>query len=397
MKKLLITLAMLAPMAALAANITGTEGDDVINGTAGDDIINALGGNDKVQPQCGTDVVNLGSGNNFLFSICGSKDIVAGIGNNEVYLAGLGTTHSVTLGEGSNRVQFFDPFGIPAAVTVTTGGGNDIISCPTSVCTVNAGDGNNEVYGGQRLTPIDPATIIIDITTGSGNDIVWGGGGDDMLDAGGGDDLLDTLVGQQILMGGSGNDTILFGVGDAIAYGEAGSDTFRIRSEAVEGGNKEVVDFKAADYADFRPLPISKEQAINSIVIVQPSGAPFSFNLVPSAQAGDRKEAAKAYREARKARKLRTVWKPTTWRAFDDRNQSNLPSVKDSWARLVKECKARTKKQSSLGLVGDANANPNAGPGDIIFQGGMASLLIKDGVALIANGEITPDNILTQF
>ena len=55
----------------------------------------------------------------------------------------------------------------------------------------------------------------IEITAGSGDDVLTGGDGGDVLNGGAGNDILD---------GGAGDDT-LYGDGDGYFYGNAGDDT----------------------------------------------------------------------------------------------------------------------------------------------------------------------------
>ncbi|HYU60050.1 MAG TPA: hypothetical protein VEK39_04770 [Solirubrobacterales bacterium] len=78
---------------ALADNITGTQGDDVLTGTPfddhivgkkGNDTINALAGNDDVAGGKGNDVVNGDEGNDTLSGKKGADQINGGTGNDSI-------------------------------------------------------------------------------------------------------------------------------------------------------------------------------------------------------------------------------------------------------------------------------------------------------------------------
>ncbi|NLC71635.1 MAG: DUF4347 domain-containing protein, partial [Desulfuromonadaceae bacterium] len=64
---------------------------------------------------------------------------------------------------------------------------------------VTTGSGDDEIYGS------DAANVFI---TGAGNDIVMGAGGDDTINAGEGDDILSGGAGADILIGGAGSDVL---------------------------------------------------------------------------------------------------------------------------------------------------------------------------------------------
>jgi Ca2+-binding RTX toxin-like protein len=71
---------------------------------------------------------------------------------------------------------------------------------------IDAGDGDDLVYGG------------------SGNDTIWGGAGDDRIFAGGGNDLVYGGPGNDLLDGGAGNDTLWGGDGNNHLIGGLGVD-----------------------------------------------------------------------------------------------------------------------------------------------------------------------------
>jgi Ca2+-binding RTX toxin-like protein len=87
---------------------------------------------------------------------------------------------------------------------------------------VNAGAGDDVVFGGAGNDKID---------AGSGDDVVYGGAGNDVLGGGEGND---------ILIGGEGNDQLDGGVGNDVLSGGSGSDTFNFKAGF---GNDIITDF----------------------------------------------------------------------------------------------------------------------------------------------------------
>ena len=85
------------------------------------------------------------------------------------------------------------------------------------------------------------------ITTGLGDDIIYGGDGDDNIDAGlhndyvdgdKGNDTIDGGEGENEIHGGEGNDTVSAGAGDDQIYGEDGEDTINAGdgNNTIDGG-----------------------------------------------------------------------------------------------------------------------------------------------------------------
>jgi Ca2+-binding RTX toxin-like protein len=139
--------------------INGRAGDDTIYGGAGDDILDGGSGNDRVEggdgadsvyDYAGNDQIYLGDGNDFLSSDAGSDLIDAGAGNDfieiqrqdgrggDVVTASAGdgndivqlllyslSTVSVDLGAGDDRVWLY---GIKSNLTITLGSGADIVN-----------------------------------------------------------------------------------------------------------------------------------------------------------------------------------------------------------------------------------------------------------------------------
>ncbi|MEL7212158.1 MAG: Hint domain-containing protein [Pseudomonadota bacterium] len=94
--------------------------------------------------------------------------------------------------------------------------GNDVI---------NAGNGDDQVFGGGGDDTINGGQGQDQISGGSGDDIINGGDGNDRLFGDEGDDTINGGQGQDRLFGGDGDDTLNGGDGDDRVFGEDGDDT----------------------------------------------------------------------------------------------------------------------------------------------------------------------------
>jgi Ca2+-binding RTX toxin-like protein len=116
------------------------------------------------------------------------------------------------------------------SVLVRAGGGDDVVDLaaatfalpamvgfgPTTVPSrIDAGIGDDVVYGGASRD------FIVDRF---GNDRIDGGDGDDWIDGGWGDDVLHGGVGNDFVLGSFGNDTVGGDAGDDRLYGGPGND-----------------------------------------------------------------------------------------------------------------------------------------------------------------------------
>ncbi len=82
--------------------------------------------------------------------------------------------------------------------------------------TINAGAGDDIVYGGRNHDTID---------AGDGDDEVWAYGGDNNVTGGLGNDQITTGDGNDTIDAGEGNDTVVAGDGDDSLYGGDGDDS----------------------------------------------------------------------------------------------------------------------------------------------------------------------------
>lgn len=91
--------------------------------------------------------------------------------------------------------------------------------------TVNAGGGNDRVYGSDGYDEIRTGAGNDWADGGGGRDRLWGGDGDDLLRGGSGDDDAYGEKGDDVLYGGKGRDLMKGGSGEDIVRGEADDDS----------------------------------------------------------------------------------------------------------------------------------------------------------------------------
>ena len=90
---------------------------------------------------------------------------------------------------------------------------------------VNAGLGNDKLYGYNGNDELDGGDGNDEVYGGNGNDVVRGGRGQDFLDGGAGDDVLDGGADADILFGGLGRDQLYGGSGNDKLFGGDGNDS----------------------------------------------------------------------------------------------------------------------------------------------------------------------------
>lgn len=174
-----LTLTFAGTTPALAADIDGTDGPDVLAGTNHDDTIRARGGDDVIKNSFGNDRIFGGSGNDRILDGYGVDRIMAGPGDDVMNLhGGKGTgwdSPVVDGGSGSDIVRAGDAFSWSIYSTIRTGPGHDVVS---------VGEGSMEA----TETSVGAAP---DIVRGSeGTDWVRPGRGADVIHARGGRDII---------------------------------------------------------------------------------------------------------------------------------------------------------------------------------------------------------------
>lgn len=431
MKLLTFLTALLFTTSIYAADIVGTEGDDVINGTPQDDNISALGGDDVVNPNCGNDVIDLGTGADTINVICDTAVITGGDGAKTITF--FNATGTVNIADGNHQVIVLDGLNPQAAANITVGDGDTLLGLGVNGGNVIAGNGNNTVSAGGDLINEDP-TVVSSVTTGSGADTITDSKGTDTFDAGSGNDSLSTIRGDDVLLARDGDDEVLYGTGSAVGWGGAGSDTFVQRVEVLEDGDKEIVDFafnNEMDFIKFTIPGITAEQIIQSAKIVGNGEGAWSklkkalYALLMPAQAYASTEPSVAEAQQYQSQRLLGIQNRTTIWEFPNHRplpravreyrspkvyryrleHSNVPvdtrGAEEMFEQLRVACvraTQRTGTQWSLwdALIPKAQANPDPELGDLILTGLNATILIKGGADLIANGQLTLNNLIIE-
>ncbi len=191
---------------------TGNVLGKVIQGTAGNDVLDfskLTVKNFTVNAGAGNDVVTGTSSNDILAGGEGSDTLIGGDGD-DTFLLQYGPVNSdldqFDGGSGVNTVQ-----GVDGAVVLNVLSG---LSNLKNIQVLDGGTGNvlgKVIQGTAGNDVLDFSKLTVrnfTINAGTGNDSVWGTSGND------------------IIMGGEGNDTIVGGEGDDVLNGGAGDDTF---------------------------------------------------------------------------------------------------------------------------------------------------------------------------
>ena len=248
-----------------ADNVTAGDGENVIVGDSGsfdgEELISALNEGD------GNDTVTSGSGNDWV--ILGQGDDRADLGDGNNRVLGDSGRITATLVTSTQHADGGDD-------SITTGAGNDVVIAGAGDDTVGAGDGNNYVLGdaGTRNDPAGTLTSertlgdgVDDLTTGTGNDWVFGGGNTDLIDTGDGNnvalgdsgthngtllnsvrtvgDASDTITtgsGRDLIIAGGDADNVTAGDGENVIAGDSGSfDGFELISALGLGDGNDSV------------------------------------------------------------------------------------------------------------------------------------------------------------
>lgn len=223
-----------------ADQITGNAAANRLRGGAGNDTLNGGGGHDTLEGGAGADVLAGGAGNDRYVVGTGDRviegsgegvdTVVASVsyrlpvhvehgaltGTGDLNLSGNAGHNHLTGNAGDNRLS-----GAEGDDTLDGGAGSDMAmfygSTDVRVDLERTG-GQTTGHGHDTLRNIEH------LSSGSGNDRLFGDQGTNRLSAGAGQDWLDGRGGHDTLFGGAGNDTLLGGAGDDRLYGGAGAD-----------------------------------------------------------------------------------------------------------------------------------------------------------------------------
>ena len=148
-----IALALLVPVAAIAADHPTNRADNIV-GTQGDDVINSKGGRDIMHGRRGNDTLSGGAKGDFLFGDAGNDTLNGGPGNDKLFGGRGGDT--LNGGEGNDVLK-----GGKGVDTLNGGPGDDLIRSHSdkSVDAIDCGDGDADV------AVIDPADTHVNCET----------------------------------------------------------------------------------------------------------------------------------------------------------------------------------------------------------------------------------------
>lgn len=199
----------------------GESGNDKLHGGKGDDRLEGGTGHDKLYGDEGKDKLYGGSGNDVLSGGSGKDFMDGGSGIDTVdyrYWNG-GGTYNLEKGKASFPNSYTEE--IRNFENIKTGGGRDIITGNSVANRIQAGSGNDSLYGK------------------GGDDRLYGEHGDDYLSGGSGNDRLSGSFGKDVLVGGSGDDSLYGGNDNDKLYGDSrfGLSIFGRGNDYLNGGS----------------------------------------------------------------------------------------------------------------------------------------------------------------
>jgi|CXWL01.1.fsa_nt_gi microcystin-dependent protein/Ca2+-binding RTX toxin-like protein len=207
-----------------ADNISGLAGSDTMIGNGGDDQLNGGLGNNIFNGGAGTDLAIMDYGDR-VGAITFTLDVPANLTTILVGGVGAGTLTGIE------------------AINITTGSGNEVMFGAGGDDTFNTGAGSDRARGrggADRFFGGDGVDVLQgddgdDVVNGENDaDYLYGGAGQDQLSGGAGNDNMFGDAGNDSASGGdgvdqilgdAGNDTLNGGLGDDYVYGEGDNDT----------------------------------------------------------------------------------------------------------------------------------------------------------------------------
>ena len=246
-------------------SIGGADGNDIIDGGSGDDTILAGAGDDVVHAGSGNDTVFGGTGNDRLFGEDGNDQLSGEQGNdyldggngNDVLSGGQGIDQvfggsdddtiigdvdaAIDTYDGGTGVDTLDYSRVATRIEVNietsiamgadigtdtisgfevflTGAGADLVVASSQAIIVNAGAGDDQVFGSTGNDKLFGGSGNDQLMGAEGNDLLIGGQGADTLDCGGGDDVIvaDMDARDDTMAGGLGLDTLDYSASSAL-------------------------------------------------------------------------------------------------------------------------------------------------------------------------------------
>ncbi|WEJ80124.1 calcium-binding protein (plasmid) [Paracoccus versutus] len=272
------------------ADIEGYEGtnhNDTLLGSAQGDVLIGRAGNDSIEGRQGDDALIGDAGNDTLNGGAGADSMTGGDGNDVYLVDNAGDVISETADGGTDRIHAsigidlngrngayrnvenvslagianLLAWGSAANNSLTGNNGNNNLAGRNGNDMLNGGLGNDTLNGGAGIdTAVYAGTAAIRVNlgqttaqaTGQGMDIlidienVTSGSGNDTLFGNDGANNLSGAAGNDSLVGGAGNDTLNGGAGADMMTGGAGNDVFWIDSsddrviEVAGGGTDQI-------------------------------------------------------------------------------------------------------------------------------------------------------------
>ena len=245
----------------------GGAGNDKLYGEAGDDILYSGSGNDTISGGYGNDILTADSGKNNLSGDKGddtyiildensvnkitdysgeniiklpksvrkedlqyettNSDLIINVkGKNTITIERFVNSQDyrnyTLFFDNGEKISLNDENGILRNLVGTND--SDVMHSIFNNSIVNAGDGDDRVYGTNGSDILYGGLGNDTLDGNSGDDILYGGLGNDILFGGADDDTLYGNVGKDTLYGGAGDDKLYGGSGDDILFGEEGND-----------------------------------------------------------------------------------------------------------------------------------------------------------------------------
>jgi Ca2+-binding RTX toxin-like protein len=257
-----------------AETISTGAGNDTINAGAGDDTITGGDGADSMDGGDGSDTYNIAGsqlgGDTFNDTGASGSDTINVTGNLSTFLSfgvagtALATYQGIENFKGNNFAitgsnngsDIFDLSGFSSATgvgainTFDATGGTDHVNVSTADAgvTITGGGGSQIVVGSGFADTISTGSSNDTINAGAGNDTLTGGDGADSMGGGDGEDTFNIAglqVGGDTIIGGSGNDTIRNTSASALgisSFGPSGSGTAATYSsiETLDGNSQAI-------------------------------------------------------------------------------------------------------------------------------------------------------------
>jgi serralysin len=240
-------------------NVTGTNGDDIIETGAGNDVIDGGGGNDKIDAGADNDNVHGGTGADLIYGGDGDDTIDGGADNDRIY----GGDGNDTIDGGAGQDTIDGEAG--SDMLSATGGSGDWLFGGAGDDTLYASGGSFNMFGDGGEGSGEDGNDHLALVQGASNSWMQGGGGNDVIFASGtgtvivgGDDGDDDITIQGFGSGsmnlGAGNDVLRLPSGLYTVNMDTGRDT--VIMSTVAAGFITIIGFSAGEDGDRLDLSI---------------------------------------------------------------------------------------------------------------------------------------------